>query len=60
MESNVKVLYLLNRSKKNSKGVVPIYLRITYSSLRLHKSTGFKIKGEDWDIRNQRVPLFWG
>ena len=49
MESNVKVSFWLNRSKKDSKGLVPVYLRVTYNSLRLHKSTGVHIKAEDWD-----------
>ena len=55
MESNVKVSFWLNRSKKDSKGLVPVYLRVAYNSLRLHKSTGVHIKTEDWDARNKRV-----
>lgn len=55
MENKVKVLYLPNRSKKNAKGLVPIYLRITYNSLRLHKSTGFYVKPDSWDVKNQRI-----
>ncbi len=55
MESNVKVLFLLNRSRKNSKGLVPIYLRVTYNSLRLQKSTGVHIKAKDWDNKGKRV-----
>ena len=55
MENKVNVLYVLNRSKKNAKGLVPIYLRVTYNLLRLHKSTGFYIKAESWDVKNQRV-----
>jgi integrase len=55
MESKVKVLYVLNRSKANTKGLIPIYLRVTYNSLRFHKSTGFHIRAVDWNIRNQRI-----
>jgi integrase len=55
MESKVKVLYVLNKSKRSSRGLVPIYLRVTHKTLRFHKSTGFHIKDEDWDVKNQRI-----
>jgi hypothetical protein len=55
MENKVNVLYVLNRSKGNAKGLVPIYLRVTYNSLRIHKSTGFYTKAENWDVKNQRL-----
>jgi len=55
MESNVKVLFLLNRSRKNPKGLVPIYLRVTYNSLRVQKSTGVHINAKDWDNKSKRV-----
>lgn len=53
MESNVKVLFLLNKSRKNPKGFVPIYLRETYNSLRVQKSTGVHINAKDWDNKGK-------
>lgn len=47
--NNLSILFWLYRSKVNSKGEAPIYLRITYQQERKNLSTGFYILPDRWD-----------
>lgn len=49
MKHDINVIFFLFKSKTNSKGLSPIYCRITRNYERKHFSTGFRIKPDEWD-----------
>ncbi len=53
--NNLRILFWLYRSKKNSQDEVPIYLRITYNQERKNISTGFYINAARWDKSKSMV-----
>lgn len=55
MESNVKVTFWLNMTKKNSQNQVPIYLRVWFDYKHFTKTTGLTVKITDWDKRAMRI-----
>lgn len=55
MESNVKVTFWLNMTKKNSQNQVPVYLRVWFDYKHFTKTTGLTVKITDWDKRAMRV-----
>lgn len=55
MGSTLKVLPWLYRSKSNSEGRTPIYLRITKDKQRIEIATGYFIKVSDWNARSHQV-----
>lgn len=55
MENNIKITFWLNKTKKNSKNLSPIYLRVGYNYERFFKSTGIYIHSNDWDKKAMRI-----
>ncbi|HOO66918.1 MAG TPA: Arm DNA-binding domain-containing protein, partial [Bacteroidales bacterium] len=55
MKSNVKVTFWLSKTKKNSKNLVPVYLRVWYDYDHFTKSTGIWVRLQDWDKQQMRV-----
>lgn len=55
MESNIKVTFWLNMTKKNAQKQTPIYVRVWYNYEHFTKSTGLSIKLSDWDKKAQRI-----
>lgn len=55
MESNFKVTFWLNLTKKNSLNLVPIYVRVSFNYEHFTKTTGLIIKSTDWDKKAMRV-----
>lgn len=55
MKSNVKVTFWLSKTKKNSKNLVPVYLRVWYDYDHFTKSTGIWVRLQDWDKQLMRV-----
>lgn len=55
MESQIKVTFWTNKSKKNQKNLVPIYIRITYNYDYFVRSTGLSVKESNWDKRGMKV-----
>lgn len=55
MESQIKVSFWLNKTKKDSSKRVSIYLRVKYNYEFFTKSTGLKVKEVDWDKKLMRV-----
>ena len=55
MENNIKITFWLNRTKKNSKNLSPIYLRVGQNYYHFFKSTGIYIHAIEWDKKNMRV-----
>ena len=51
MNTSVKLMYWLNKSKMNKKGLAPIFLRITFNKNRKEISTGIYISIRDWDSK---------
>ena len=49
MENNIKITFWLNRVKKNSKNLVPVYMRVTQNYNFFNKATGIRIPEGDWD-----------
>ncbi len=50
-----KILFLLFKSKPNSKGECSIKCRITYQKIRKEFSTGILITPDTWQSKNQKV-----
>jgi site-specific recombinase XerD len=48
MDANISNIFYIKRAKPNSKGLVPIFQRITINSQRIEKSTGKYINPELW------------
>jgi integrase len=55
MENNFKITFWLNKTKKNSKSLTPVYLRVCQNYDRFYKSTGVYIHACDWDKKAMRV-----
>lgn len=55
MSNNIKVLFWLNKSKANKKGLAPIMLRVTYNNERKQISTGFTVVDSKWDKNRNAV-----
>lgn len=55
MKSNIKVTFWLNKSKKNSQNLVPVYMRVWYDFANFNKSTGNWVRVQDWDKKQMRV-----
>ncbi len=51
----MKLLFLINKTKINSKGEVPILCRITYLGKRKAFHTGIYVKEDEWDSKGQRL-----
>ena len=51
MNTSVKLMYWLNKSKMNKMGLAPIFLRITSNKNRKVISTGIYISIRDWDSK---------
>jgi len=50
-----QILFYLNKAKTNSKGVCPIYCRITFLKKRRQLSTGLFINPNDWSAKLQKA-----
>jgi len=55
MNSNVKVTFWLNKSKKNTKNLAPVYLRVWYDYAHFSKATGISVRVQDWEKKIMRV-----
>jgi hypothetical protein len=55
MENNIKITFWLYKSKKNSKNLVPVYLRVTQNYDHFFKLTGVYIHSSDWDKKAMRI-----
>ena len=58
MNTSVKLMYWLNKSKMNKKGLAPIFLRITSNKNRKEISTGIYISIRDWDSKKNNNKRF--
>ena len=55
MENNIKITFWLNKTKKNSKNLVPVYMRVTQNYNFFNKATGIRIPAGDWDKKAMRI-----
>ncbi len=55
MKHDITIIFILQKYKANSKGLAPIYCRITRNYERKHFSTGFRIKPDEWDSATSTV-----
>jgi integrase/recombinase XerD len=55
MESQIKVTFWINKSKKNQKNLVPIYIRVTFNYDYFTRSTSLSVKESDWDKKSMKV-----
>ncbi|KFE99892.1 integrase [Chryseobacterium formosense] len=51
----IKILFVLDKSKSNSKGLAPLKCRITYRGERKPFATGLFINPENWNNKQQKV-----
>lgn len=51
----MKITFWINKTKKNSKNCVPVYLRVWYDYAYFTKSTGVWIHAVDWDKKSMRI-----
>ena len=55
MEANMKITFWINRTKKNSKNLVPVYLRVAHNYDNFSRATGIRIPAADWDKKAMRI-----
>ena len=55
MENRISVLFYARKSKKTSKGLVPIYIRITVNGQRLDQSIQRYVSAAQWSVATGRV-----
>jgi integrase len=55
MENNIKITFWINRTKKNSKNLVPVYLRVAHNYDHFTRATGIRIPAADWDKKAMRI-----
>src|ERR1700733_12145782 len=55
MENRISVLFYARKSKKTSKGLVPIYIRITVNGHRLEQSIQRYVPAAQWSAAAGRV-----
>ena len=53
----MKLLFLINKTKINAKGDVPILCRVTYLQKRKAFYTGIFIKEDEWDNKGWKKRL---
>lgn len=51
----IKILFVLDKSKSNSRGLAPLKCRITYMGERKPFATGLFINPQNWDNKQQKV-----
>jgi integrase len=55
MENNIKITFWLYRAKKNSKNLIPVYVRVQLNYDKFFKSTGIYIQAAEWDKKAMRI-----
>lgn len=55
MDAKISILFFLKRAKVNSKGLVPIFQRITIAGKRIEKSTGKFIDPTKWSAEGAKM-----
>ncbi|MFN3753733.1 site-specific integrase [Flavobacterium sp.] len=55
MDANIANIFYLKRAKPNSKGLVPIFQRITVNGQRIERSTGKYIEAELWSPQTAKL-----
>jgi site-specific recombinase XerD len=55
MDAKISILFYLKRAKVNSKGLVPIFQRITVNGKRIEKSTGKYIEPDKWSVEGGKL-----
>lgn len=55
MNAKISNLFYIKRAKPNTKGLVPIFQRITINSQRIEKSTGKYINPEQWSNEGTKI-----
>ena len=55
MKGSVKVTFWINKSKKNSKNLAPVYLRVWFDYAHFSKATGISVRVQDWEKKIMRV-----
>lgn len=55
MNTKITTLFYVKKSKTNSKGLVPIYLRITIEGKRFELTTGKLIEISKWSAEQKKV-----
>jgi hypothetical protein len=55
MKETISVLFYIKRAKANSKGLVPIFQRITVNGRRIDTSTGKYIDPQKWTVEGAKM-----
>lgn len=55
MENNIKITFWINRTKKNSKNLVPVYLRVAHDYHNFSRATGIRIPASEWDKKAMKI-----
>jgi Arm domain-containing DNA-binding protein len=55
MNSSVKVLFWLYKSKKNKHGLIPIYIRVTLNKTKMEIASGYFIPSLHWNDKKKQV-----
>jgi len=56
-QEKITILFVINQTKTNQKGICLIYFRITINKVRKQFSTGHSINPSDWNTKKQLAGL---
>ena len=54
-QQNLSILFYLQKSRVNKKGICPIRCRITYQGKRKEFASGEFVNPDDWDSKKQQA-----
>jgi len=55
MKSSIKVLFWLYKSKKNTQGLVPLYIRVSLNSQKIEIASGYFILPKSWSEKRKAI-----
>lgn len=55
MKGSIKILFWLYQSKKNSQGLIPIYVRVTLNKQRTEIASGYFVHPTHWNAKKKLV-----
>lgn len=60
MQTKISILFFIKRSKPNTNGLVPIYMRVTVNGRRIENSTSRFVNPDHWAINAGKVKTSCG
>jgi len=55
MENSIRILFWLYKSKANSKGLAPLFMRLTVNGTKTEVSTGLQLSAKSWNVNTGSI-----